>query len=163
MKILLIVLIALATMPAAFAQHPFWLEEAIRVNNPDELAYWISVETDCPLTEGEIESVIEDVLTERRIKPVRHKIFEDGRIYLNLRLRCTRIVADNKHAFSLSIHFGRYKPWPAILFDAPYGEFGVASKDTISRHCKERLEAAVAAFKRANALTVGQRQKPVQG
>ena len=157
MKILLVALITLLTASSVYAQHPIWLDEAIRVDNPDELAYWSAVEIDCPLTKEEVDSIVEDVLIKSRIRPVRDKILEDGRVYLNLSLRCTKIVADNKHAFSINIHFGRYKPWPAILFDAPYVAVGLGGKDSITQDCKERLEAAVAAFLKANTLVIGKR------
>lgn len=154
---LLVVLMALSMASGVYGQHPIWLDEAIRVDRPDELAYWVAVEVDCPLSGDEIENIIEGVLIENRIKPIKNKIFEDGRIYLNVSLRCTSVGPDNRQAFSIASHFGRYKPWPAILFDAPYGEFGIGNKNLIRQHCKERLSAAVAAFNRANTLTVGQR------
>ena len=163
MKILLVVLMALSTSSGVYAQHPIWLDEAIRVDNPDELAYWIAVEAQCPLIEDELESLIQEVFVESRVKPLKDRIFEEGRVYLNVSLRCTRAAPDNRHAYSVSIHFGRYKPWPAILFDAPYVDVGIGDKDSISQNCKERLEAAVAAFKKANTITVGKRQAFDQG
>lgn len=157
MKFLLAVVITLTTAASVFAQHPHWLDEAIRVDNPGELAYWTAVETDCPLTEAEVESVIEGVLTRNRIKPLKHKISEDGRVYLNVSLRCTKVVADTKHAFSVNVHFGRYKPWPAILFDAPYAAVGMGDRNSIREDCKERVEEAVSAFVKANTIFVGKR------
>ena len=155
MKMILVVLTALATVPSVYAQHPIWLDEAIRVDDADELAYWIAVEADCPLTEQAVDSVVEGALIRNRIKPLKHNIFEDGRIYLNVSLRCTKAVADNKHAFSININFGRYKPWPAILFDVPYAAVGIGGRDSIRQNCEERLEDAVAAFVKANTLFVG--------
>lgn len=157
MKILPVVLITLLTASSVYAQHPIWLDEAIRVDNPDELAYWSAVEIDCPVTKDEVDSVVENVLINNRIKPVKDRIFEDGQVYLNVSLRCTKMVADNKHAFSINIHFGRYKPWPAILFDAPYVAVGLGGKDSIRQDCKDRLEAAVAAFIKANVMVIGRR------
>ena len=157
MKTVLVALFTLAIASNIYAQHPNWLDEAIRVDDPDELAYWTAVQTDCPLTVDEVESVIEAVLTDSRIKPLKHRIFEDGRIYLNLNLRCTRAVTGATYAFSIDIHFGRYQPWPAILFDAPYAYFGIGGKDLILRNCEERVTAAVAAFAKANTLIVGKR------
>jgi hypothetical protein len=157
MKILLAVLIALSTASSVYAQHPNWLDEAIRVDNPDELAYWISVEPDCVLTEQEVGSVVESVMVKSRIQPIKPSTLEDGQIYLNVSLRCTNAVADNNHAFSININFGRYKPWPAILFDVPYAAVGFGGKDLIRHRCHERLVDAVAAFKRANASFVGRR------
>ena len=157
MKTLLVVLIALSTAWSVHAQHPIWLDEAIRVDNSDELAYWSAVEIDCPLTKQEVDSMVEDVLIKSRVRPVKDKILEDGRVYLNVSLRCTKVVTDNKHAFSINIHFGRYKPWPAILFDAPYVAVGLGGKNSIRQDCEERLEAAVAAFIRANAMVIGKR------
>ena len=157
MKQVLMALMAFFLVSSAYAQHPFWLDEAIRVDSPDEFAYWTSIETDCPLIESEVERLIEGVLVENKLKPVRDKIFEDGRIYLNVDLRCIRVATDDQHAFTLNIHFGRYQPWPAILFDAPYSEVGVGSKEEIRRKLRERIVAAVAAFKRVNTLTIGLR------
>ncbi len=157
MKQVLTALMAFFLASSAYAQHPFWLDEAIRVDSPDEFAYWTSIETDCPLTESEVERLIEGVLVENKLKPVRDKIFEDGRIYLNVDLRCIRVASDDQHAFTLNIHFGRYQPWPAILFDAPYSEVGVGGKEEIRRKLRERIVAAVAAFKRVNTLTIGLR------
>lgn len=157
MKVLLIVLFTLSSAMSIYAQHPIWIDEAIRVDDPDELAYWTAIEPDCPLSQAEVEIVIESVLSRSRIKPLKHKILEDGRVYLNFSLRCTKVVADNKHAFSVDIHFGRYKPLPAILFDAPYAAVGMGDRDLIRENCKLRVEDAVFAFIRANTLFVGKR------
>jgi len=157
MKILLTVLIALSTASSVYAQHPNWLYEAIRVDNPDELAYWVAVETACPVTEEEVAGVVERVLINSRIKPVKHDILKDDRIYLNVSLRCTEVVADNKHVFGLNIHFGRYKPWPAILFDAPYAAVGLGDTSLVEEKCRERMEEAVSAFRKANSLFIGER------
>ena len=155
MKSVLLVLAVFFLASGAYAQHPFWLDEAIRVDNPDEFAYWTSISTDCPLTEAEVDELIEQVLVENKLKPVRDKIFEEGRIYLNVDLRCVNVASGSQHAFTLNLHYGRYQPWPAILFDAPYSEVGVGGKDVISIKLAERLKAAVAAFKKANTLVVG--------
>jgi hypothetical protein len=155
MKSVLMVLTAVFLASGAYAQHPFWLDEAIRVDDPDEFAYWTSIATDCPLTEAEVDSLIEQVLVENELRPIRDKIFEDGRIYLNVDLRCVSVASGGQHAFTLNLHFGRYQPWPAILFDAPYSELGIGDKEVISLKFTERLKAAVAAFRKANTLTVG--------
>ena len=157
MKILLIVLIALCGATSVYAQHPIWLDEAIRVDNPEELAYWTSVEPDCPLTEQEVDHVVEGVLTRNRIKALKPGTLGDNQIYLNVSLRCTKAVADYRHAYSININFGRYKPWPAILFDVPYAAVGFGDKDSIRQNCHEHLEDAVAAFKKANLHFFGQR------
>ena len=155
MKVILIILFTLATASSVCAQHPIWIDEAIRVDNPGELAYWTAVEPDCPLSQAEAETVIEGVLARSGIEPLKHRIFEDGRVYLNFSLRCTKAVAENKHAFSVNIHFGRYKPLPAILFDAPYAALGIGNGDSIREQCKLRVEDAVSAFIKANTLIVG--------
>lgn len=157
MKMLLVLLIALSTSSGVYAQHPIWLDEAIRVDNPAELAYWTSVEPECMLSEQEVDSVVESVVTRNRIKPIKPDVLEEGRVYLNVSLRCTKAVDGNKHAFSININFGRYKPWPAILFDVPYAAVGFGDKDSIRQSCQERLVDAVAAFKKANLHFFGAR------
>jgi hypothetical protein len=157
MKSFLLVPIALLCAASAYAQHPIWLDQAIRVDDPGELAYWTAVESDCPLTEPEVQSVVEGVLIRNRIKPLRPGVLEDGRIYLNVSLRCTKAVVDNQHAFSININFGRYKPWPAILFDVPYAAVGFGGKDSLRKNFEEHLEDAVGAFKTANMHFFGMR------
>ena len=157
MKIVLAGLFALSTASSVYAQHPIWLDEAIRVDNPGELAYWISVEPDCVLTEQEVGTVVESVMTRNRIKPLQPGTLEDGQIYLNVSLRCTGAVSDDKRAFGININFGRYKPWPAILFDVPYAAVGFGGKDLIRQRCHERLVDAVAAFTKANLHFFGER------
>lgn len=158
MKRLLVVLITLLCAPGAHAQHPIWLDEAIRVDDPSQLAYWAAVEPDCPLTEQEVGSVIEGVITRNRVKPVKPASLEDGQIYLNVSLRCTRAVSGSNHAFSININFARYRPWPAILFDVPYAAVGFGDKESLRQACNEHLEDALAAFRKANLHFFGQRQ-----
>ena len=157
MKNLLVVLIALCCATSVYAQHPIWLDEAIRVDDPAELAYWTAVEADCPVTEQEVGTLVESVLARNRIKPLKPSNLEDGQIYLNVSLRCTKSVADNRHAFSININFGRYKPWPAVLFDVPYASVGFGGKESIRQSCQEHLVDAAAAFKKANLHFFGQR------
>ncbi len=157
MKILAFVLVALSTASSVSAQHPIWLDEAIRIDDPAELAFWTAVEFYCPLTEQEVDSVVEGVLIRNRIKPLKPSTLEDGRVYLNVSLRCTDAVVDDDHAFSININFGRYKPWPAILFDVPYASVGFGGKDSVRESMKARLEDAVAAFTKANMHFIGKR------
>ena len=157
MKILLVVLTTLSFVPGVYAQHPVWLDEAIRVDDPSQLAYWTTVEPDCPLTEQEVGAVIEGIITRNRIKPVKPVNLEDGQIYLNVSLRCTGAVSGSNHAFSININFARYKPWPAILFDVPYAAVGFGDKESVRQDCKEHLEDAVAAYRKANLHFFGQR------
>ena len=157
MKIFLAALITLVCASNVFAQHPTWLDEAIRVDDPAELAYWTAVEFYCPLTEQEVERVLEGIMIRNRIQPLKGRIFDDGRVYLNVSLRCTQAVTDNKHAFSIDINFGRYKPWPAILFDVPYASVGIGDKVSIRENIKVHLEDAVAAFTKANMHFIGKR------
>ena len=157
MKILLIVLATLAFAPSVRAQHPIWLDEAIRVDDPSRLAYWTAVEPDCPLTEQEVGAVVEGVIASNHIKPVKPESLDDGQIYLNVSLRCTRVVSGSNHAFSININFARYRPWPAILFDVPYASVGFGGKESLRHDCEEHLEDAVAAFRKANLHFFGQR------
>ena len=150
-------LVFLLGPPNLQAQHPNWLEEGIQVDDPGELAYWMAVGADCPLTQAEVGELVESVLARNRIRPVRDEALENDRVYLNVNLRCTQLSTGDQYAYSLDIHFGRYQPLPAILFDAPFSDYGVGDKARISRACTERVKAAVAIFMKANRLTIGSR------
>ena len=157
MKILLVILAILSYAPGVYAQHPIWLDEAIRVDDPAKLPYWMAVEPDCPLTEQAVGALIEGVISRNRIRPLRPESLEAGQIYLNVSLRCTKAVSGGNHAFSININFARYKPWPAILFDVPYAAVGFGEKDALMQSCEAHLEDAVAAFRKANLHFFGQR------
>jgi hypothetical protein len=151
MRILVMFVTTLLFTPTSHAQaHPEWLNDALKVDNPNELAYWSAINSECPLTGEELDSIVKGVLLRSRIKPLEDQILEAGTVYLNVSVQCTSVVADNKHAYYIRAEFGRYNPPPPVLFDAPVYRVGIGDKDFIKQNCEDVVESAVTLFIKAN-------------
>ena len=151
MKILLVIVTALLFAPTSYGQaHPQWLNPVLKVDNPNEVAYWLAMNPECPFTRDGLENIVKDVLVTSRIKPLKDGILQAGVVYLNVSVECTPVVADNSHAYYVRAEFGRSNPPPPVLFDAPMYKVGFGDKETIKRNCRDIVESAVTMFTRAN-------------
>ncbi|PKI16712.1 hypothetical protein [Colwellia sp. 12G3] len=150
MKTFLITLVAIFIMPSAYAKSPpQWLYNAIKVSNPNELAYFVQVSDSCPFTSDEINEITEGVLIRSRIKPLKDDIFVSGRIYLNLGISCVKLDGSSQ-VFAIKSAFGRYEPTPAIIYDYPFGFNGIGPKEYILTNFKSSTERAITAFVKSN-------------
>jgi hypothetical protein len=130
------------------ADHPQWFLDAIKKDNPNELAYNLYV-FDCPFTYARGKEIVEGVFVRSRVKPTENTL-EDP-IYLAIGLSCFSFP-NNTSAFSLNVHFGavRGDEMMMILFDKPFGWFGVEANDEIQQSLKESVESAITAYLQAN-------------
>jgi len=128
---------------------PAWLYKAIKVNNPNELAYFINLDEDCPLNNDELTKITEGVFIRSRIKPLKNDIFVKGRIYLSVELQCVK-TNNGSQVFAIATNFARYTPKPPVIFDYPFTFTGIGPKDYIEQNLKNSTERAITAFIKAN-------------
>jgi len=73
----------------AMGQEPHqWLYDAIKKENPNQLAYFVGIDRGCPFTKETLNQIVEGVFIRSRIKPLKEDVFVSGRIYLHLYVRC---------------------------------------------------------------------------
>lgn len=129
-----------------------WLHQAIKVDNPNELAFWVKFGGECPVTKEAVQKIVEGVFIRSRVKPLKAEaIREPGRIYMSVDLFCFK--SDPSYdwvAYRIALTFGRFSPSPAILFDRDFGSVGTGGKESISTTIKERVEAAITEYIKAN-------------
>jgi hypothetical protein len=131
------------------AEQPQWFYDAIKGNSPNQLAYFITTNS-CPFTKETLSNVLEGVLIRSRIKPLKHDIFVDGRIYLNAHVTCLSQEAGRNSPFTISVSFARYLPYPPIIIDNDFGTMGIGPSDYILQLFKESVESAVTQHIKAN-------------
>lgn len=149
-RVFITLLIAIVEVPFSYAEEPpEWFYKAIKVSNANELAYFIEMSDSCPFTKDEVNKIAEGVLIRSRIKPLKEKIFVNGRIYLSLGITCIKLN-ESSQVFHIKSEFGRYIPEPAIIFDFPFDFIGIGPKDYIGQNFKNSTERAVTAFMKAN-------------
>lgn len=149
-KILVFCLILLAHQ--VHAEEPTWFLDAIKVKNPDQLAYWVSIHSNCPVKKEAIQNTIEEVFIRSRVKPLKEQIYKLGEIYLNISIVC--IPDDDKEwhgAFHVSISFARFMPYPAVLFDYSFGGVATGDEEYMPIATKHYTEDAITAFIKANS------------
>lgn len=145
-----IILFALLLIPqlASSAELDEWYKSAIKSSTPNELAYYVLVSPDCPVTEQETSKHIEGEFIRGRIKPLQNQL-DYNRVYLNVVIDCLK--QESAHpVFIVKMNFGKYNPKPAILFDKTYGQFGTGGKEFIINTYKKGLERAVTDYIKAN-------------
>lgn len=146
-KTILLIGLLLSTASVS-AEVPDWLDKAIKVSNPNQLAYFVDA-NGCPLKKEELQDIVEGLLIRSRIKPLKEDIFVKDRVYLSLGLTCTK--GNGGHSFAITSQFGRYYPSPAVLlFDYDFGSMGAGSKTFIEQVFKSKVENAVTAFVKSN-------------
>lgn len=138
----------LTPLYASSAEIADWYRLAIKSPNPNELAYFVGVDENCPADKSVISNTVEGVLVRSRIKPSA-AFYENNRIYLNVTMDCLK-PENGKHIFTLSINFGRLNPKPSILFDKTYGFFGVGGLDFITQKLKISTEEAITDYLKVN-------------
>lgn len=134
---------------AIAADQPQWFYDAIKVENPNQLAYFVGTNEECPINKETLNDTVDGVLIRSRIKLLKEDIFVPGRIYLSLNVSCLKQKQRNP-IYSIQLHFARYQPYPAILIDKDFGSIGIGPSDFILRSVKETLERAVTEYIKAN-------------
>lgn len=132
------------------AEVPPWFYKAIKVDSPNQLAYFVENSTSCPFSKEALHKIVEGVLIRSRIKPLKEDIFVDGRIYLNLGVSCVSLKSGGNPPFTITANFARYLPYPAIIIDRNFGNTGIGAADFILQTFKESVENAVTAHIKAN-------------
>lgn len=148
MKYLLLTALLLISQFASSAELSEWYKSAIKSPTPDELAYFISTSSDCPVTKQEISEDVEGVLIRSRIKPIAYA-FENNRLYLNIVVDCMKLESNNP-MYVVEAGFGKYNPKPAIMFDKSYGSYGIGPKKNIINTYKRMTEDAVTDYIKSN-------------
>ena len=149
-KKLLLTIALMAVMSMSFASEmPEWLPLAIKSPTPNQLAYWVAVAQDCEITKDEAISLVDGVLIRGRIKPLSQSLGSEASLYLNIVIDCMPGESRNP-IYVININFARWTSHPPILFDWPYGTFGIGPKEFSSQHLKEQVEDAVTDFIKVN-------------
>ncbi len=133
----------------AMAETPQWLYDAIKKDNPSQLAYWAKAGSNCPFTDETMSNIVEGVFIRSRIKPLKEDILVSGRIYLDLDIHCVPVPSNNP-VYVISVHFARYEPVPKILLNYGFFYMGIGPADSIKRQTKIIIEEAVTVYIKAN-------------
>ena len=126
-----------------------WFHQAIKVDNPNQLAYWVFVDEECLTTKEGVEEIVEGVFIRSRIKPMKNAIYGNGIIYLDVYIACLKREED-WFVYEISVYFARRVPVPSILFDRSYGSLGIGGDTNIAAAIKERVEIAITEYIKAN-------------
>ena len=133
-----------------YAELSEWLHQALKVDNPNQLAYWVEVGKNCPVTQKEVENLVEGVFIRSRIKPLKEGVFDSGVIYLDVGLVCNGVSSNHIDSYVSKILFGRIVPTPAVWFQGEFGTVGRGSKDFMVGAVKGSVEAAITEYIKAN-------------
>jgi len=152
-KLLLVITCLLFSANSHAEELPDWYAKVLKVKNPNELAYYAYVDTECGITGNQLQETIEDIMIRSRIKPVlttnSSALTTNSPIYLRVVAECG-LMDDDDRIYNLSIDFARYIPKPAVLYDMPYGSFGVAPADLILNKVKNYTEEAITDYIKVN-------------
>jgi hypothetical protein len=149
MRFALITILTLAPLQVAIGDDPAWLATALMQEEPNELAYLIGVDSECPINEEEAESIIEGVMIRSRIKPLDGDNWASRSLYLSTVLSCMK--RDNGiQVFHMQINFGNYSKFIPVLYDQGYGYFGIGSSGFIETILGAQIEIAIGSYLKAN-------------
>jgi hypothetical protein len=142
-------LLLAAAAPVHAEELPDWYAKAIKKDDPNELAYSLGIQDDCPFTNAKAKEIVEGVFVRSRVKPT-----EDWRvdhIYLSVTVQCIRDPERfDFFAYQIDVMFGAIRSNEAVLFDKPFGNYGYTSSSEIQRTLKNGVEKAINAYLKAN-------------
>jgi len=144
-----VLLVLLMVSRLGHAEKPVWFLETIKVDNPNQLAYWTVIAGDCPVTEKEMQEIIEGVFVRSRVKPLKEAIYKPGSIYLDVNLTCFK-RSEDRFIYNMQIYFSRQFPRPSVKFGDDFGALGSGGKTYITATLKNKIEGAVTVFIKAN-------------
>jgi len=149
MRIALTLFLTIFSLQAAGQTFFPWMEKAYKQENPNELAYFLLVHPDCPVTEEEGESILEGVLVRSRIKPLVRPAWVSRPLYLSVSLECIK-PKNNNPVFQIIARFGDVSGEIPIFYFPDYGFFGIGPKDSMKTAFQGRVEAAITDYLKAN-------------
>jgi len=125
-----------------------WFYDAIKQDNPNQLAYYLYVANDCPFTEETLNEIVEGVFIRSRIKP-RSVGWTSAPVYLDLAVQCLPLK-NNNSIYMIHAKFGRVRPDPHISFDYPYELFGINDSAGIQQSFKGAVEEVITWYIKAH-------------
>ena len=138
----------LLTTSAIGSELPEVFYEAIKAENPNQLAYFVWMDNDCQFKREALNDIVESVLIRSRITPLKGEILT-GRIYLSLEINCVSLKSGDP-LYVINAHFGRWTLRPGIPIDHDFGTTETGPADLIPPSFKSSVEAAVTAYVKAN-------------
>ena len=149
MRLALTLFLVLFTLQAANAEFKPWMIKAYKQANPNELAYWVGVHPDCPISRAEVVEIMEGVFVRSRIKPLGGSHWTMKPLNLTVSLGCMKHEYDNP-MFSIHMRFGDSSREIPIEYVALYSYFGMGGKEFIKTALRARTEAAMTDYLKAN-------------
>lgn len=149
MRRVLVTTIFLLSCQGANAAETGWQAKAFKQDNPNELAYFLSVDSDCPVTKEEVTLMLEGVFVRSRIKPVGGSQWTVRDFYMAAELACLK--PDGGHwAHKVDVRFGNYSESIPILYDSSFGSIGSGGESHVRESIRRSIERAITAYLKAN-------------
>ena len=154
MKKVLLAVLMLVFSGNTCAEIPDWYYQAIKKENPNELAYWVGT-NECPVTKEEIEKIADGVFIRSRIKPLNDEFaFLEGSLLLVIDINCVEVeqggVKEGVWAARYDVRFGQFNVMPATSYPIDFGAVGLSNKESILSNVKKYIENAMTAYIKAN-------------
>ena len=127
---------------------PDWLQQVIKSETPNELAYYVGVPPSCSLSEERLTSEVEGILVRSRIKP-RGSLWISNPFYLSIDLQCLKMEGRNPITHA-NIQFARHNPKPSIAYEWNFGTLLIGDDDYTIQAIKKGVERAITAYLKAN-------------
>lgn len=126
------------------------METAYKKKNPNELAYYISVASDCPIGEAQGESILEGVFVRSRIKPLGGTLnWLVQPLYLSVSVDCLKLTNQNP-VYTLGVKFGNASEEVPVFYMMDYGGFGIGTKRSLRSLLRDNIESAVTDYLKVN-------------
>lgn len=152
MRLFLVTLLMLISHQSALgADDPDWFIGVLKKEKPNELAYKVRVDPNCPITKEKVVSIVEDVFVRSRIKPLGGNLYMYmfAPVYLKVTVNCLKLEASNP-VYINAIYFGNYSEYVPTLYDHLLGNYGIGPVDAIETNIKANVEDAITAYLKAN-------------
>jgi len=141
--------VMLLSQSAASAQETSdWSLRAFKKDSPSDLAYFVMIDSECPVSSMDVEEMVEFTFVTNRINPIHGR--PDQSLFVRIALNCIS-DDDDESVFSIQLHFGNSTEGVPFLYDKDFGSFGSGDGETMLSRLRMGLRAAITAYLQANS------------
>lgn len=127
-----------------------WYQEALIVNNPNELGYYLHVSDDCPDDLASVESIVEGVMIRSRVAPIAEHYSEDEQLFIEINVYCTAMQESSDVIFETDVRFGFLARNTDMVLNWDYGSLDQGQTSDIKAVLRRDVEDALTDYLRAN-------------
>jgi hypothetical protein len=149
MRLILTTILIVLPFQSVLAAELGWKSKALKQAEPNELAYRLAVDDECPIGRERAVSIVEGVMVRSRIKPLGGTAWITSKLHLSVLVSCMKLDGYSP-VYATDIHFGNYSGKIPVFYISSFGGIGIGGSSFFESELKKHVEGAMTAYLKAN-------------